>query len=815
MKYGIGLRPRLLEAIIDSSGDAIISETVNGIITSWNVGAATIFGYTADEMIGKSMFDLFPPDRKNEEEGILEQLRSGEKSRHFETVRLRKDGTKIDVSMTISSISEIDGTIIGISKIARDITERRYLEKQLKLRSAAAEFATDGVIIADAQATDFPIIYVSHAFLVLTGYREDEVLGRNCRFLQGAETDLEVVALLKKALINGLSFSQEILNYRKNGETFWNLLRIESLRDDTGNLQYFVSTQTDITKRKIAEQALVAEKERLQVTLHSIGDGVITTDAKGKIEFMNPIAETLTGWLTGEAKGKPLKHIFKIVTEDTHLPVQNPVTLCLKQQRTIGLPDNVVLLNRQGVHYAIQDSAAPIRTPEGNILGAVLVFQDVTKARGLIQQIHHQACHDKLTGLLNRYEFEQRLIHALKSAKDEDLHHALCFLDLDNFKIVNDTAGHIAGDALLMQIAHLLGSQLRARDSLARLGGDEFSLLLECCPLDQAFTITEKLLNTIRSLRFTWNDNIYEIGVSIGIVSITPNSDTAEQLLSQADVACYAAKDQGRNQVVIYHAEDGASVHRHSEMLQAAGLREALEKDRFCLYAQPIKALADDKNNVTYYELLVRMRDKNGEILMPGTFIPAAERYNLMSAIDRWVIKTALDQYSMTFGTNSMARIAVNLSGNSLTDSTLLGFVIEQLNKNSVLPDRICFEITETAAISNLTHATRLIKELKSSGCSVALDDFGSGLSSFNYLKQFPINYLKIDGSFMRGVVDDPIDQAMVESINHIGHVMGIQTIAEWVENDTILDQLKSIGVDYVQGYAIGLPIPLTDMLKD
>ncbi len=577
---------------------------------------------------------------------------------------------------------------------------------------------------------------------------------------------------------------------------------------------HVLATIVDITKRKSMEQELASEKERLQVTLHSIGDGVITTDAEGRIKFMNPIAETLTGWLTGEANGQPLEHIFNIVTEVTHMPVPNPVSLCLQQQSVVGLPDNVVLLNRQGIHYAIQDSAAPIRTPEGAILGAVLVFQDVTKARGLIQQIQHQACHDNLTGLLNRYEFEKRLTHALESAKGEGMHHALCFLDLDNFKIVNDTAGHLAGDALLKQVAHLLGGHLRTRDSLARLGGDEFSLLLECCPIDKAAKITEELINTIRGLRFTWDGQIYEIGVSIGIAPITADSDTTERLLSQADVACYAAKDQGRNQVVIYHAENGAPARRHSEMLQAAGLRDALEKNRFCIFAQPIKALADGADNVKYYELLVRMLNESGAILMPGTFIPAAERYNLMGAIDRWVIKTAIDQYSMIFGTNALVRIAINLSGNSLTDNTLLDFVIEQVNKNGVSPDRICFEITETAAISNLTQATRLINELKSSGYSVALDDFGSGLSSFNYLKQFPIDYLKIDGSFMRGVVDGPIDQAMVESINHIGHVMGIQTIAEWVENDAILDRLKSIRVDYAQGYAIGRPIPLTDILK-
>ncbi|MGI9289004.1 MAG: EAL domain-containing protein [Pseudomonadales bacterium] len=559
------------------------------------------------------------------------------------------------------------------------------------------------------------------------------------------------------------------------------------------------------------KKRLFKEKERLQVTLHSIGDGVITTDAKGRIDFMNPIAETLTGWLLGEARRQPIERVFRVVHEDTLDPATNPVTQCLGENRVVELADHSLLISRNGDHYGVEDSAAPIRTPEGETLGAVLVFQDVTESRGLARQVEYQAHHDALTGLLNRREFERRLERALTSAQQENKQHALCFLDLDNFKIVNDTAGHMAGDALLKQIAHLLGSKLRERDSLGRLGGDEFSVLLESCPFEKAYEIAEGLVERIRSLRFTWEDQVYEVGVSVGIVPVTAEVESLAQLFTQADVACYAAKGQGRGRVVAYHADDGDSVHRHREILRAASLRNALDQDRFCLYAQRIEPLADSDNPI-HYELLLRLKDESGELLLPGTFIPAAERYHLMGSIDRWVIQTALSQYEQRFGLNSRIGITINLSGNSLADEGLFDFVCEQLAASAIRPGCLCFEITETAAIRNHAHAIRLINDLRDRGCQFALDDFGSGLSSFNYLKQFPVDYLKIDGHFVKDIVSDHIDRAMVESINHVGHVIGIQTIAEYAEDQATIDILKAIGVDYAQGHAVGHPVPLADI---
>jgi diguanylate cyclase (GGDEF)-like protein/PAS domain S-box-containing protein len=642
------------------------------------------------------------------------------------------------------------------------------------------------------------------------GYRRQELIGQTVERLIPRHSRDQHTAYREGFVTNPearhMGIGRDLAGIRKDGSEFpleIGLSRIEG----EGDVRV-LATLVDITQRKRIERALHQEKERLKVTLHSIGDGVITTDAAGRIESMNPIAEMLTGWLLDKARGEPLEKVFQIVSEHTQDTAPNPVTQCLEEKRTVRLGNHTLLLSRDGQRYAVQVSAAPIRAVGGEILGAVLVFQDVTEARGLARQVEHQARHDTLTGLLNRREFKARLERALASAQREGKHHVLCYLDLDNFKIVNDTAGHAAGDTLLKQIAHVLAGKVRARDSLGRLGGDEFSLLLEGCPLDRARKIAEDLVATIHSLRFSWDEQVYAIGVSIGLVPVTHEAESTAQVLTRADVACYAAKDQGRNRVVAYHTDDGDSAHRHREMLRAASLRDALEKDRFCLYAQPIAALATDVDDTLHYELLLRLRSEAGELLPPGAFIPAAERYHLMGAIDRWVIETALQRYADLFDADTPVRISLNLSGNSLTDERLLAFVQEQLLSTAIPSDRICFEITETAAIRNVAQATQFITALKDTGCRFALDDFGSGLCSFNYLKQFPVDYLKIDGSFVKGVVDDAIDRAMVDSINHIGHVMGIQTIAEWAENEQIVDQLRAIGVDYVQGYAVGYPQP-------
>jgi len=801
--------------LIEGSVQGVLIE-VSGKPLFVNQAFTEMFGYQEiDDILQLNSLDKFclsnelpsiKNHRSNEKKGLLI-----DSSCTFEA--RKKNGSQLYVEARIRPIFWYGKKALQWTMV--DVTQRLKVEQSLKLKSAAAEAATDGIVICDPNLEDTPIVYVSRGFVKLTGYTEEEIIGHNCRFLQGPKTDKKVVKQIRQALQGRRTFSHEILNYKKNGEPFWNLLRIEPLMDTDDNIQFFVSTQTEITARKKMERSLYKEKERLHVTLQSIGDGVITTDADCRIEFMNPVAELLTGWSLFEARGKELESVFEIISEESGESVANPISLCLKHQRICTLPQNTTLLNRQGKRYAVQDSAAPIVTPMGDLLGAVLVFQDVTKARELSQQIHYQASHDALTGLLNRTEFEQRLNLSLQSARLDSQQHVLCFLDLDNFKIVNDTAGHIAGDALLKQIAHIINKKLGSFESLARLGGDEFGILLESCSINKAKSTSEKLISSIRSLRFTWEGHVYEVGMSIGLVLINSDTESTTELLAQADVACYAAKDQGRNQVVVYHTEKGASAHRHKELTHAASMRNALEKDRLSLFAQPIKPLVDGIADNGYYEILLRLKGKNDELILPGAFIPAAERYHLMPEIDRWVIETTLKQYEEVFGKNSGVNIAINLSGNSLAeDKGLLKFIVKHMTINEISAKCICFEITETAAISNMAYASEFVNSLKKHGCSVALDDFGSGLSSFNYLKQFNFDYLKIDGTFVRNLIENKTNRAIVESINHIGHVMGIKTIAEWVHNNETLELLDSMGVDFAQGNVIEKPRPLKEFMR-
>lgn len=565
-------------------------------------------------------------------------------------------------------------------------------------------------------------------------------------------------------------------------------------------------------ERDWSEAALYAEKERALVTLQSIGDAVITTDIEGRVEFLNPVAEELTGWSNEEAIGQPLPQIFNIISEITRLPVENPVEKALRQNGIVGLANHTVLIRRDDHEVHIEDSAAPIRNRNGRILGVVLVFHDVGEKRKLAHQLSYQATHDALTGLINRSEFERQLEDLIDSAASQYKEHALLYLDLDQFKVVNDTCGHSAGDELLRQLTAHIQTKVRDSDIFARLGGDEFGILLDNCPLDQAVRLANLLLDEVGAFHFAWLDKTFAVGVSIGLVTITATSGNSASVLSAADTACYAAKDKGRNRVQVYSPSDIEMAERHGEMHWVARITKAFEEERFLLYYQPIVPVqSGTPEQELHFEILLRMRDENHNLVPPGAFIPAAERYNMMVEIDRWVVRNALNwliahaEYSVI--------CAINLSGQSVNDDRFLAFLIDQIKGTEVTPHKICFEITETAAISNLAKASNFIKTIKSLGCSFSLDDFGSGMSSFSYLKNLPVDYLKIDGAFVRDMINDPIDHAMVESINHIGHVLGIKTIAEFVENQAILEKLRTIGVDYAQGYGIAKPCPLEDLV--
>jgi diguanylate cyclase (GGDEF)-like protein/PAS domain S-box-containing protein len=553
-------------------------------------------------------------------------------------------------------------------------------------------------------------------------------------------------------------------------------------------------------------QRLTTEKEKSHVTLNSIGDGVIVSDQSRLIEFINPVAEALTGWTNTEAVGQSVSTVFKVLHETTREVVPDPVETALTSGTVHRLSNHSVLINRLGYETAIEDSAAPIVGADGNILGAILVFHDVTSSRKHTQELNWQASHDPLTRLPNRREFEHRLQLAIQIHENETVFHNILFMDLDQFKVVNDTCGHAAGDNLLRQLTSSLESQIRKSDLLARLGGDEFGVLLPDCSIEEGLKIAEQLRQTVDSFRFSWRQKSFRIGVSIGFVSIR-GEDTVKNYIHHADMACYEAKARGRNRIHVYQAEEGAV--RDAELGWVNRITDAIDKNLFELHVQPIVCVESLK--VHHYEILLRLSSSTNKLIYPHEFIPPAERYGIMSNIDQWVINQTFnwlkDQKAHA------PKVAINLSGASLGDTELPRIVANHLEDGLVQGHQICFEITETAAITNLSQALSLISSLKELGCSFALDDFGSGLSSLAYLKTFPVDYLKIDGSFVRGMVDDPIDLAMVQAIHQIGKVMNIETIAEYVENDALVTACQDIGINYLQGYGVGKPAPISSLV--
>ena len=551
------------------------------------------------------------------------------------------------------------------------------------------------------------------------------------------------------------------------------------------------------------------------MTLHSITDAVVTADAAGVVQYINPAAERLTGWSARDGDGRPLQEVIRLAHEISGETLPNPGLLCLQSNLVQTTTRHAVLLRRDGGKVAIEISAAPMRNSRGTVIGTVVAFQDVSHARRLTQQLSYQASHDALTDLFNRVKFEESLNELLAAAAAEPQEHALLYLDLDQFKIVNDTCGHIAGDELLRQIARAMQDGIRKGDLLARLGGDEFGILLRNCPLDQARQIAEKLLERIQAHRFAWQGKNFEIGASIGVAAIAGQNSSLAEVLSAADLACYAAKDTGRNRIHLYREADAVLAERSGEMHWVNLIVATLDDERFLLYRQPIRALAAAGAGARdHHEILLRMQAPDGSIIPPDNFIPAAERYNLMPRIDRWVIRNAFAALAAgefgAPGTGAEHMIAINLSGMSLDDDQLPGFIRACADDYGISFTDICFEITETVAIRNLSKASRLINELHALGCRFALDDFGSGLSSFGYLKALPVDFLKIDGSFVKDLVADPIDRGMVEAIHQVGQIMKIRTIAEWVEDEATMAALTEIGVDFAQGYHIGRPQPIT-----
>ncbi|MCP5141978.1 MAG: EAL domain-containing protein [Chromatiales bacterium] len=581
-------------------------------------------------------------------------------------------------------------------------------------------------------------------------------------------------------------------------------------------LAYFLLKLLPLRALRRVYGELNAEKERAEVTLFSIGDAVIAADRLERIERMNENAAELTGWSMADARGRQVGDVFRIVDDKTGEPAQDPLRTAMARGVALSVPGHLSLRRRDGSLVAIEHNAAPVLIEGGQVAGGVLVFRDVTKQREQSRRLSWQAQHDSLTGLLNRSEFERRVASAIENYRETRRPFIVLYLDLDRFKVVNDSAGHVAGDELLRQVGDLFGMPLRTSDLLARLGGDEFGALLLGCPLERAKEIANTILNVVGNFRFGWDDKMFTIGVSIGIVEFAPEFRDVDDLLAAADSACYASKEGGRNRWSVYVADDELIQSHRIETDWTQQVIQAMAEDRMQIYFQEFRAMrAGTTDSGRHIEVLLRMVDSRGHVLLPGAFMPAAERHDLMPRLDLWVIEKAFSRHReivQRFGDG--ATCSINLSGHSASDPRLAEQIRELASKHAIRPVMFSFELSETEVLKRLRASSELMVALTTDGFRFTLDDFGGAIGAFSYLRNLPIDMVKIDGSYIRDAATSEISQVMVAAINDIGHVMGVLTLAKSVDSDRILDEIREIGIDFAQGFLLHQPEPL-DVIDD
>jgi diguanylate cyclase (GGDEF)-like protein/PAS domain S-box-containing protein len=793
----------------------IFATTAEGACTYTNERWQEIYGLSFEQSLGDGwMRAVHPEDLPSV---ITEWRQTALHKLEFDTeFRIKRGDQQVRlVRALVRANQEEDGKITGYVGSVEDITERREQESALRkseqLLQRTGQVAQIGGWELDLGSGALVWSGLTHA---IHGVPPDYVpdVARAIDFY-APEARPVIQAAVENAMATGQGWDLELPFIQANGTRIW--VRAVGAAEFVNDVPVrLVGTFQDITKLHETKADLARQHELLRVTLQSIGDAVITTDNTGLVTWLNPVAERMTGWLTAEATGRHIDEVFRIVNEETRAPTENPVDICLKQGTTAGLANDTILLSRNGDEFGIEDSAAPIRSEEGEILGVVLVFHDVTEQRRLSGEMNYRATHDALTGLVNRTEFETRLRNVLNRAQEDKSNHALMFIDLDQFKLVNDACGHSVGDQLLQQVAKLLADVVRARDTLARLGGDEFGVILEHCTAEQAQRVAQQICERMDDFRFSHDNRRFRIGASIGLVPVDNRWNNIAAVLQAADTCCYAAKDAGRNRVHTWFDTDLAMRERHGEMQWAARLEQALDENRFVLYAQKIMAL-DDTQHGLHAEVLIRLRETDGSMVPPGAFLPAAERFHLASRIDRWVLKHAIDALCQLDDLTGIDTLCVNLSGQSIGDKAFHRQAFEMLrNAGAEICQRICLEITETAAVTNMADARTFVEQAKKLGLRIALDDFGAGASSFGYLKNLSVDVLKIDGQFIRDVIDDPLDDAAVRCFAAVAQVVNVKTVAEFVDRAEILERVREIGIDFVQGYYLHQPEALDSVLN-
>ncbi|HSB97854.1 MAG TPA: EAL domain-containing protein, partial [Spongiibacteraceae bacterium] len=711
---------------------------------------------------------------------------------------------------------DASGNPLRVIGTVTDISEHKQAQLEMAKLTERFTLATDAarVGIWEWDIEDNVLMWDARMF-ELCGLEPDSVVPTYALWLSKVHPlDRDAADRAVKVAINGdAQLNIEFRVVWPDGELHYLCALATVIRDTDGKAVRMVGTNWDISELRFATEALHEEKERLHVTLYSIGEAVITTDEQARITFMNPVAENLTGWPLAEAIGLAVDEVFKVIDGESNEAIAHPVFECLNDRRVFTLDEGLALLSRDGERHDIQNSAAPVRTLHGEIIGAVLVFKNVSKSRELLRKLSFNATHDPLTGLFNRVQFEIELTRAVNHARTQQTQHVLCFIDLDRFKIVNDTAGHAIGDTLLRELGVLLRRHIRTSDILARLGGDEFGLLMFDCELEKAREILDKLIADIVALRFPWGGRVYDIGASVGVVVIDAGAVATAELMSHADMACYTAKRAGGNRMSVFAVEGSGDQQRESVL--AAELRTATANNRFVLYAQPIVPLRPVEHPTNQYELLLRMLDADGNAILPNCFMGTAARFGLMADIDRWVVREVLERQAEKIARLPHATININLSAAAISDPLFLPYVNDLLERAPLDAGVLQFEISETTMMSALSATTRLIAKLRARGCKVALDNFGSGLGAFYYLKNFRIDTIKIDGGFVRNMAHNSIDRTIVEAINKVAHQLAAMTVAECVESKATLKVLRTLKLDYAQGNAIEAPRPLADILAE
>ncbi len=737
--------------------------------------------------------------------------------------------------------------------VARSNLVRRVRRLNVEMLEASRDSSVGGRLTVPNDPETAQIAHTVNRLFDAVGERDEKIRGRDLLFKDFARTLPEIVmihdekillpnesaaslvglepaqlvgrdisdlikpayrALFKKTIAKRLAGEEaprrveiQLINGNQNG------LWVEA---QSSNIEYrgqraILTVARDISHRKSLDVSLSRSKRQAQFTLESISEGVITTDNDGHIDYMNLAAETLIGTNRDDASGHRIGELFTLVDDADRRPLGDPVERCLAMRRRVNMGRRAVMVSVDGEHeHSVEITASPVRGPGSGISGAVVVFHDVSELRGLTRQMSYQATHDPLTGLINRREFERRLDEAMDLAHAEEAVHMLFFMDLDRFKAVNDTCGHLAGDNMLREVAALIKAEVRDSDFVGRLGGDEFGALLIGCPIEKARQIASDICAAVANYRFVWKDKIFNIGISIGLVEMSHASGTLQDLMSAADSACYMAKQQGRGQVHVYSARDEAIARERGDIQWLRHLQTALHEDGFELAVQPIIAMSGKADSGPAVEVLIRLTDERGQNDGSAEFLRPAERYQMMPEIDRWVINATLTAISGgEIKLSAQRSCAINLSSQTLGDESFLGFVVDALDRSGVAPSSICFEVTESAILSNIQHAQRFIEVLHGIGCEFSLDDFGSGLGSFASLKHLPVDYLKIDGTYTRDLQSDLVNQEMVAAMIKLARTMQFRIVAEQVEQQEDFDWLRDIGVDFVQGHFIESPSKL------